>query len=100
MGHVFRAGGPGRTEVALKVLRPELAADEAFRKRFEREATMASKVDHPNVVPILERGEADGLLYLTQAFIDGGSLDQRLERDGHLSLTETLRICDQVAAGL
>ena len=100
MGHVFRARGPGGAEVALKVLRPELGADAAFRRRFEREAGMASKVQHPNVVSILERGEADGLLYLTQSYIDGGSLDARLKRDGRLSLSETLRICDQVAAGL
>ena len=100
MGHVFRAAGPGGAEVALKVLRPELGADEAFRRRFEREAAMASKVDHAHVVPILDRGEAGGLLYLTQPYIDGGSLDERLERDTRLSLTETLRICDQVASGL
>jgi serine/threonine protein kinase len=100
MGHVFRASDRAGTDIALKVLRPELGADEGFRRRFEREATMASKVDHPNVVPILEHGEADGMLYLTQSYVDGGSLDARLEREGPLPLEDTLRICDQVASGL
>ncbi len=100
MGHVFCAAEPGGSEVALKVLRPELSTHEGFRARFEREAKMASKVRHPNIVPVLDRGEIDGSLYLTQAFIGGGSLEERLEREGRLSLEDTVRICDQVAAGL
>ena len=100
MGHVFCATEPGGSEVALKVLRPELSTHEGFRARFEREAKMASKVRHPNIVPVLDRGEIDGSLYLTQAFIGGGSLEERLEREGRLSLEDTVRICDQVAAGL
>jgi serine/threonine protein kinase len=100
MGQVFLATAPDGTEVALKLLRPELGADERFRKRFEREATMAAKVDHPHIVAVLERGEIEGVLYLTQAFIRGGSLDARLEREDRLSLEETVRICDEVASGL
>jgi serine/threonine protein kinase len=100
MGHVFRALGNDGTEVALKILRPELGADQEFRKRFEREAKVAAKVRHPHVVPTIERGEIEGVLYLAQAFIGGGSLDVRLKREGRLSLEDTVRLCDEVASGL
>ena len=100
MGRVYRAVGPGAEEVALKVLRPELAGDEPFRKRFVREAAVAARVDHPHVVTTLEHGDVQGTLYLTQRFIPGGSLDERIGRQGPLPLQKVVRIGLEVAAGL
>jgi len=82
------------------VLRPELAGDEPFRKRFVREAAVAARVDHPHVVATLEHGDVEGTLYLTQRFIPGGSLDERITRQGPLPLPEVVRVCLEVAAGL
>ena len=57
--------------VALKVLSPELARDEAFRQRFIRESRTAAAVDHPNIIPIFEAGEADGVLFIAMRFVHG-----------------------------
>src|SRR5918997_3465157 len=82
MGYVFRAAGPGGEEVALKVAKPDMARDEVFRKRFDREARIASTVKHPHVVPVLDVGEQGGLPYMTQQFIRGGSLDSKIKEGG------------------
>jgi serine/threonine protein kinase len=100
MGKVFKASHPESGVVALKVLRTELGDDDAFRRRFEREATMAQRVQHAHVVKTLDAGEHDGVLYLTQEFIPGGSLDERLERDRTLELQFAVQVCVEVAAGL
>jgi serine/threonine-protein kinase len=100
MGHVYRATAPDGSEVALKVMRPELSENEPFRRRFEREAKVARKVSNPHVVPILDHGDVEGSLYLTQTYMRGGSLDARLEQEGRLAPNATLRICEQVAEGL
>jgi serine/threonine protein kinase len=65
MGVVYRATqlDLGRT-VALKVIAPELAQDPSFRARFQAEWRTAASIDHPNVIPLFEAGEADGVLYL------------------------------------
>jgi serine/threonine protein kinase len=101
MGIVFRAihDGDGRT-VALKVLREELSADDAYRRRLAREARAAAEVDHPNLAPVLEAGEADGRMYLAMRYVEGRSLDERLRWEGPLSLAELLRLAAEVGAGL
>ena len=58
----------GRT-VALKILAPELGEDDTFRSRFLRESRIASSIDHPNVIPIYDAGEADGLLYIAMRYV-------------------------------
>jgi len=65
MGVVYRATqhSLGRT-VALKLIAPELASQEAFRERFLREALMAASLEHPHVLPVYEAGEEDGQLFL------------------------------------
>jgi serine/threonine protein kinase len=100
MGQVYRATDSNGEDVALKVMRPELCANVGFRARFEREAKAAAKVDHPQVVRVIDHGSHDGILYVTQPFMRGGSLDVRLERERQLSVERTLEICGQVAAGL
>jgi serine/threonine protein kinase len=101
MGVVFRAvhEGDGRT-VAIKLLRDELAADDAFRRRLAREARAAAEVDHPNLAPVLEAGEADGRLYLAARHVDGRSLAERLAAEGPLPVAGLVRLAAEVGAGL
>jgi serine/threonine protein kinase len=101
MGVVYRARheGEGRT-VALKVLREELAADDAFRRRLAHEARAAAGVEHPNLAPVLEAGEADGQLYLAVRYVDGPSLAERLLTGGPLPTDELVRLGSDVCAGL
>ena len=72
MGVVYRATrmSLGRT-VALKVIAPELVADDEFRARFDRETQIAASLEHPNVIPVHEAGEEAGLLFLSMRFVDG-----------------------------
>jgi serine/threonine-protein kinase len=100
MGRVFLAVGPDGTEVALKVVKAELAKDDVFRRRFEREAGAAARVNHTNVVPVLATGEHDGVPYLAQQFITGGSLEDKIKRETRLDLRVTVDLCTQVADGL
>jgi serine/threonine protein kinase len=100
MGRVYRATDSGGAEAAVKIVKAELARDPIFRRRFDREAKVAQRVDHPHVVPVIEAGEQDGIPYLAQVFISGGSLEDRIKRDGPLPLPETVRICTAVASGL
>jgi serine/threonine-protein kinase len=100
MGRVFRATDPDGQVVALKVVKAELAKDDVFRRRFDREAGAAARVNHSNVVPVLGRGEQDGVPYLAQQFITGGSLEDKIKRETRLGLRETVDLCTQVADGL
>jgi serine/threonine protein kinase len=100
MGIVYRAlHDDGRT-VALKVLRDELAADDAFRRRLAREARAAAEVDHPNLAPVLEAGETDGRLWLAVRYVDGRSLAERLAAGGPLPVPGLVRLAGEVGAGL
>jgi serine/threonine protein kinase len=100
MGRVYRAVGSGGQPVALKLVRSDIAEDSVFRKRFEREARIAQQVKNPHVVPVLDTGEHEGVPYLSQRFIEGGSLEEKLKREGRLDVPTTLQICAQVADGL
>jgi streptogramin lyase len=88
-----------RRRVALKLLSPALAADEAFRVRFLEESQLAASLDHPNVVPIYEAGDAGDELYIAMRYVEGQDLKQLL-RDGALPPERALRICAQVADAL
>ncbi|HWH43685.1 MAG TPA: serine/threonine-protein kinase [Thermoleophilaceae bacterium] len=100
MGRVYYATGPDGGAVALKLVKADLATDDVFRKRFVREADIAQRVDHPNVVPIVERGEHEGIPFLAQRYIGGGSLDDRIQREKELPLVDAIRMCVEVAGGL
>ena len=100
MGKVYTATGPDGGRVALKLVKDDYARDETFRRRFYREARIAQTVQHPNVVPVLDTGEHDGLPFMAQRFIEGMSLDDKLKRDGPLDVPTAVRICTDVAAGL
>jgi serine/threonine protein kinase len=101
MGRVYLAEDTrlGR-KVALKLLDPELAEDQRFRDRFTRESRLAASLDHPNVVPIHEAGEADGVLFIAMRYVEGTDLARLIERGGPLSPERTLTIVSQVAAAL
>jgi hypothetical protein len=86
--------------VALKVIAPELAADAGFRERFERESRTAASIDHPNVVPIYEAGEIDGLLYLAMRYVPGNDLKTVIATRGRLDPGYAIGVIQQVAAAL
>jgi serine/threonine-protein kinase len=100
MGKVYTATGPDGGRVALKLVKDDYARDETFRRRFYREARIAQTVQHPNVVPVVDTGEHEGLPYMAQRFIEGESLDDKLKREGHLNVQTAVRVCTDVAAGL
>ena len=86
-------------QVSIKVLRPELAAA-LGGDRFLREIEIAAKLAHPHILPLLDSGAADGLLYYTMPFVAGESLRDRLNREKQLPLDEALRIAREVADAL
>jgi len=86
--------------VALKLIAPELASDPTFRARFTRESELAASLDHPNVLPIYQAGEIDGMLWTAMRFVDGEDLDTVLGRRGRLTPAETITIFTAVAAAL
>jgi serine/threonine protein kinase/WD40 repeat protein len=101
MGMVFRATDPAlQRTVAIKVMAPHLAAAVTSRKRFLREARTAAAVRHSHVVAIHAIDEVEGLPYLVMQFIQGRSLQERLDRDGPLLPREIARIGLQTALGL
>jgi len=100
MGVVLKANDTKLNRiVALKVLAPELASNATARKRFVREARAAAAVSHHHVVTIYAV-EDDPSPYLAMEFIDGQSLQEKIDRQGQLPLKEILRIGQQIAAGL
>jgi predicted Ser/Thr protein kinase len=86
-------------KVALKVLTTELAWDEQFRERFVRESQIAAAIDHPNIIPIYDAGEDDGLLYIAMRFVEGPDLKEVLKR-GNLGVGRTIFLIEQVASAL
>ncbi len=86
-------------EVAVKVIRPELAAS-LGRDRFLREIGIAARLRHPNIMPLFDSGDVDGLLYFVMPFEPGQSLRARLARDGRLDIADAVSILRDVARAL
>src|SRR4051795_6616478 len=86
--------------VALKLIAPDLAADEGFRERFKQESMTAASIDHPNVIPIYHAGEEDGKLYITMRYVEGTDLRAMIARDGKIPARQAAEIVSQVAAAL
>jgi serine/threonine protein kinase/Flp pilus assembly protein TadD len=86
-------------QVAIKVLRPDLTAPLGV-ERFLREIGIAARLTHPHIVPLIDSGEATGLLYYVAPYVPGGSLRDRLEREHQLPVKDALRIAEEIAAGL
>jgi serine/threonine-protein kinase len=87
-------------QVALKVLSPELAADEEFRQRFIWESRAAAAVDDPHLIPVYEAGEADGVLFIAMRYVAGGDVRSLVQRDGPLSPARMAAIISPVASAL
>src|SRR3954451_4373823 len=88
-------------KVALKLLPPLLANSEQFRQRFMRESRLAASLDHPNIVPIFEAGEADGQLFIAMRYVLGSDLKGLLaEQGGQLPLDWALALFGQVGHAL
>lgn len=86
--------------VAVKVLRGDLADDEKFVRRFQREALSASSLSHPNIVEMYDVGEDNGNFYIVMEYIDGKTLKQLIKRRGHLTEAEVVDIMCQLTDGL
>ncbi len=101
MAVVFRARDErlGR-QVALKILSPALAADQAFRQRFIGESRAAAAVDDPHIIPVFEAGEAGGVLFIAMRYVPDGDVRTLLDRLGPLPPPRAMDITGQVAAAL
>ncbi|MFI6154905.1 serine/threonine-protein kinase [Kitasatospora sp. NPDC051170] len=86
--------------VAVKLLAPELARNEVFRKRFMHESEAAAAIDHPHIVPVFDAGEQDGLLYLAMRYVEGGDLRTLITRTGPLPLDRVTDLALQIASAL
>ena len=89
-----------KRQVALKVLKRELASDQKYVKRFQMEAQAAASLVHANIVQIHEVGCIDGIQYIAQEYVQGQNLREKLAHDGSLDLRVSLKIMRQVAAAL
>ena len=87
-------------DVAIKVLRGDLAGDEKFVRRFQREALAASSLSHPNIVEMYDVGEDNGSYYIVMEYINGKTLKQLIKKRGALSLSETVDIMLQLTDGV
>ena len=85
--------------VVVKVLHPSLAAG-LSAARFEREVTLAARLQHPHVLPLLTAGDADGLPFYTMPFVQGETLRERLQREGALPFRDALRLLRELADAL
>ncbi len=100
MGVVYLATHVGLDrKVALKLLTPDYADDEAFRARFLRESKLAASIDHPNIIPIYEAGQIDGTFFLAMRYVEGIDLQRRLA-SGPLDPRYAATIVAQVASAL
>jgi formylglycine-generating enzyme required for sulfatase activity len=100
MATVYLAGDVKHNRhVALKVLRPELAAA-VGGERFLREIEIAAQIEHPHVLTLIDSGDADGILYYVMPFVKGESLRDRISREEKLPIVDTIRLLRDVADGL
>lgn len=98
---VYRGSQPsvGR-EVAVKVIRPELANRPEFIHRFEAEAQLVASIEHPHVVPLYDFWREPGGAYLVMRWLGGGSLRERLEQTGAMTIAAVARVAEQVGGAL
>ena len=102
MGEVYLARDRvlGR-DVALKVLRKQYAGDDEFAERFKREAMSAASLSHPNIIQVYDRGETEeGASYIAMEYVPGGTLKERISREGPLEAADAAGLGAQVAEAL
>ena len=101
MSVVYLAEHPRlKNMVALKLLAPTLAEDDLFRERLVRESRLAASLSHPNVIPVYDTGEEDGVLFVSMRFVAGQDLRALIRDGGPLSLADTASVISQAAAAL
>jgi hypothetical protein len=101
MGVVYRAAQIAlERTVALKLIAPEISSHGGFRQRFETEAKVAASLDHPNVLPVYEAGEEEGLLFVSMRYVAGADLGTLLSDSGPLAPARAVAIVVQVAEAL
>ena len=101
MGVLYLAVEPGlERRVALKLIAPEAAADEVFRRRFAEESKVAASIEHPNVVPIYAAGEEEGVPYIAMRYVAGSDLARRVAREGRLEPASAAALIAQIGSGL
>jgi tRNA A-37 threonylcarbamoyl transferase component Bud32 len=101
MGDVYLCQHPDYDKaVAIKILPPDLTRNEELLQRFRREAESAARLDHPNLVEILDVGEENGIHFILMAYVDGLNLQEHLDDQGKLDLYEAARIGYEVGLGL
>jgi serine/threonine-protein kinase len=86
--------------VALKLLAPDLSEDPAFQERFIRESRLAAGLDHPNVIPIYEAGQENGVFYIAMRYVPGSNLKALLRRTGPLDGATAISVIGQIASAL
>jgi len=89
-----------KRRVAFKVLKPHLAKDSVYVRRFHKEAQAAASLVHANIVQIYEVGEVEGIHYIVQEYVPGQNLDQYIRRNSSVSVPLSIVILKQVAAAL
>jgi pSer/pThr/pTyr-binding forkhead associated (FHA) protein/tRNA A-37 threonylcarbamoyl transferase component Bud32 len=101
MGVVYQAEELAlQRHVALKLIRPEHTEEQRYRDRFRRESMVAASIDHPNVIPILEAGDEDGMLFISMRLVEGTDLRELIAAEGPLDPQRAARIVSQVGAAL
>jgi hypothetical protein len=101
MSVVYQAENPRLgSDIALKVMAPELATNDAFRARFLEESRIAASLNHPNVIPIFDTGSSDGLLYIAMRFVAGTDMRQMIKKRGRLVPETALFLLGQAARAL
>ncbi|MBI3362421.1 MAG: serine/threonine protein kinase [Chloroflexi bacterium] len=100
MAAVYKAYQPAlQRYVAIKILPASLAHDPQFSERFTREARAIARLDHPNILPVYDFGQSDGVTYIVMKYVDGGTLKDVLER-GKMPFDQAALILGQVASAL
>src|SRR4051812_18260111 len=101
MGIVYRATQLAlQRPVALKVIAPNLAEDESFRRRFRRESMLAAAIDHPNIIPVYEAGEVDGVPFIAMRYVKGTDLGGLIAERGPLKTDLVRHMTEQVGSAL
>ncbi len=99
MATVYRAHQTSmQRDVAIKVMAPHLAGSPEFVARFEREARVIARLQHPHILPVIDFGQADGYIYLVMRLVQGGVLGDKLRQP--LSLSQVARFLEQIASAL
>jgi tetratricopeptide (TPR) repeat protein len=102
MGTIYKAHSiRDKTEtVAIKVLKQELFKDENNRKRFKQEGAIIDRLEHPNIIKIIERGEYKERLFIVMEYLQGKTLDVKIDEEGQMGLSDCLHIMKQISDAL